>query len=238
MEDFLRAIEVNGYAIEPNAVPLDAIDRLRSAVEPLLAELTRVQGGVRDVLARVPAVREWAASSGARRWAEAILGPDCVAVNALLFDKADGRNWKVPYHQDVTVRFRRRIDLPGFGPWWEKAGVPHVWPPAAVVERVVALRVHLDDCGPENGPLRVLPGSHRTGVLSDEAIDAWKSRVPEVACHARAGDVLVMRPLLLHASSAAALPDRRRVIHVEYAALDLPGGLEWYEAVKADRQPG
>lgn len=42
-----------------------------------------------------------------------------------------------------------------------------------------------------------------------------------------------MRPLLLHASSPAASPGHRRVLHVEYAAAGLPGGLQWYEAPSA-----
>ena len=231
MDDYLPALDRDGFAVVPAALPADLLDHLAASVEPLLAELTRIQGGVRDVLARVPVVRELAASDALRKWVEPVLGPDCVAVNALLFDKADGRNWKVPYHQDVTLRFRRRVELPGFGPWWEKGGVPHTWPPAAVLERLLAVRVHLDDCGPDNGPLRVLPGSHRSGVLSSEEIEGWKARAAEEVGCARRGDVLVMRPLLLHASSAASRPQRRRVIHVEYAAPDLPGGLEWYEAV-------
>jgi ectoine hydroxylase-related dioxygenase (phytanoyl-CoA dioxygenase family) len=231
MDEFLQAIDRDGFAVVTDALPPDVADRLAEAVEPLLAGLTRVQGGVRDALGRVPAVREAAGLAAVRRWVEAVLGPGCVAVNGTLFDKADGRNWKVPYHQDITIRVRERVEQPGFGPWWEKAGVPHVWPPAGVVERMLAVRVHLDDCGPDNGPLRVIPGSHRSGVLSSEAIDDWVARGPEVGCYVPRGGLLVMRPLLLHASSTAARPARRRVVHLDYAAPDLPGGLEWYEAV-------
>ena len=41
----------------------------------------------------------------------------------------------------------------------------------------------------------------------------------------------MIRPLLLHASSAAESPRRRRVVHLEYAADPLPGGLDWFEPV-------
>ena len=179
MDDYQRAVEKDGFAVVPGVLPPDAADRLADAVEPLLVGLTRVQGGVRDVLGRVPAVRELAGSNLLRRWVEPILGADCVAVNATLFDKADGRNWKVPYHQDVTIRLRTRADVPGFGPWWEKAGVPHVWPPAAVIERMLAVRVHLDDCGPENGPLRVIARVapvRRTRLAGDRRIAGAGSR--------------------------------------------------------------
>ena len=230
MDDYLRAIERDGVALVPDAVPSDVLDVVAAATEPILAGLSRVQGGVRDMLA-VPAVRELARSPGVRRWVEPVLGPDCVAVNGTLFDKAAGRNWKVPFHQDVTIRVRQRREVPGFETWWEKGGVPHVWPPAAVVERMLAVRVHLDDCGPDNGPLRVIPGSHRAGVLTSDEIEWWKARVPEAACPAGRGGLVVMRPLLLHASSAAERPARRRVVHIDFAVPELPGGLEWWEVV-------
>jgi ectoine hydroxylase-related dioxygenase (phytanoyl-CoA dioxygenase family) len=233
VDGYPQAIERDGFAVVPDAVPPELVDQLAASVEPLLAPLTRVQGGVRDVLSRCEMVRELAGSAVLRRWVEPILGGDCVAVGALLFDKADGRNWKVPYHQDITIRVRARRDVLGFGPWWEKAGVPHTWPPAGVVERMLAVRVHLDDCGPDNGPLRVIPGSHRAGVLESAAIDEWKARGPEAACVVGRGGLVLMRPLLLHASSTATQVRRRRVIHIEYAAPELPGGLDWYEHVGA-----
>jgi ectoine hydroxylase-related dioxygenase (phytanoyl-CoA dioxygenase family) len=95
---------------------------------------------------------------------------------------------------------------------------------------MIAVRVHLDDCGSDNGPLRVLPGSHRFGWLDDQ-LDAWKSRVKEVVCTVGAGGVVTMCPLTLHASGPSASASHRRVIHIEYAAADLPAGLEWNNRV-------
>jgi ectoine hydroxylase-related dioxygenase (phytanoyl-CoA dioxygenase family) len=94
---------------------------------------------------------------------------------------------------------------------------------------MVAVRRHLDDCGAENGPVRVLPGSHRVGRLGSEEIAAWRERTPPVECLVPRGGLLVMRSLLLHASSPATAPVHRRVLHLESAAETLPGGLEWHE---------
>jgi ectoine hydroxylase-related dioxygenase (phytanoyl-CoA dioxygenase family) len=138
-----------------------------------------------------------------------------------------GANWKVVWHQDVTIAVEQRIDTPGFGPWTVKRGVPHVQAPAAVLERMVAVRVHLDRCGVENGPMRILPGSHRHGRLSAEAIARWRAECIAVAPSVERGGVLAFRPLLLHASSAALVPSRRRVIRIEFAANDLPAPLRW-----------
>jgi ectoine hydroxylase-related dioxygenase (phytanoyl-CoA dioxygenase family) len=144
----------------------------------------------------------------------------------LLFDKPPEANWKVPWHQDLTIAVKEKRDTPGFGPWSIKAGVLHVQPPVAVLETMLAVRIHLDDCDESNGPLRVIPGSHLLGRLSTEQIREM-SAPPAVSCTVEAGGALLMRPLLLHASSASRSPLHRRVIHIEFASCDLPGELEW-----------
>ena len=121
--------------------------------------------------------------------------------------------------------------MAGFGPWSEKGGVPHVQPPAELLERMLAVRVHLDDCGAENGPVRVIPGSHRAGRLSPAAVDAWRAGAEPVDCLAERGAILAFRPLILHASSPAAAPAHRRVVHLEFAAEELPAPLEWHARV-------
>jgi ectoine hydroxylase-related dioxygenase (phytanoyl-CoA dioxygenase family) len=156
------------------------------------------------------------------------LGLDAFVIRDLFFDKTSEANWKVAWHQDLTIAVRHRIDLPGFGPWSEKDGVPHVRPPVELLERMLTVRLHLDDCGEQNGPLRVLPCSHRHGKLDANAIRAWRAEVPAVVCTIKCGGVVLMRPLLLHASSPARRPEHRRVIHLEFAAEELPGGLQWY----------
>jgi ectoine hydroxylase-related dioxygenase (phytanoyl-CoA dioxygenase family) len=168
-------------------------------------------------------------SPAVRRLAERVLGPACFVVRGILFDKTPDANWKVVWHQDLTIAVASRQETAGFGPWTIKEGVVHVQPPAALLERMAALRIHLDDSTSENGPLRVIPGSHLSGRLSTLAIEAWRERVPDQECVAAAGDVILMRPLLLHASAPAIRPGRRRVLHLEFAAEALPSGLEWAE---------
>jgi ectoine hydroxylase-related dioxygenase (phytanoyl-CoA dioxygenase family) len=97
--------------------------------------------------------------------------------------------------------------------------------------RMLAVRVHLDDSGERDGPLRVLPGSHREGFLKDAEILGWPKETA-VTWAVQRGDAILMRPLLLHASSAAAEPSSRRVIHIEFAADELPDGVEWHEGVR------
>ncbi len=217
---FAARIEEHGWAVTPPRVGPDALGRLAAAVAPV-AEVRRGRGGARNLL-DLPAVRECALSDAVWPVAAAVLGPACVAVRGLLFDKSAAANWAVPWHRDVTIAVAGRADVPGYGPWSAKAGVTHVQPPNAVLERMLAVRIHLDPCGPDNGPVRVLPGSHRlTADASSEPAE----------CVAEAGAILAFRPLILHASSPATRPARRRVVHLEYAAVELPAGLAWRWAV-------
>jgi len=180
----------------------------------------------RNLLEHIPELRPLVLSGRLAEQVAAILGSDARCVRAILFDKTAGANWKVAFHQDRGIAVARRLDAPGFGPWSVKAGVPHVQPPIQILESMLTARIHVDDCGPENGPLRVSPGSHRLGLLDDTAIE--RVRQTSIPVIAQAGDVFYMRPLLLHASSTAKSPSHRRVIHLEFAAVSLPSGLEWF----------
>jgi ectoine hydroxylase-related dioxygenase (phytanoyl-CoA dioxygenase family) len=121
---------------------------------------------------------------------------------------------------------RSKHGLPGWDSWSEKHGVLYAHAPASVLERIVAVRVHLDDSTPANGPLRVLPGSHRQGVLADDALAGLAREITPVECVVPRGGLLIMRPLIVHASSKAAASQRRRVIHLEYAASLMLDGAE------------
>jgi hypothetical protein len=229
-EEWAARLEQEGFALLPEAVPGDTLESLLAALVSVSSDTEpRRRGGVRNLFESIAEVRDIARSGAMRAAAEAVLGPGCFAVRALLFDKTPEANWKVIWHQDLTIAVRERRSVEGFGPWSDKAGIPHVQPPTGLLERMVAVRLHLDDCGAENGPVRVLPGSHRVGRLGPEDIAAWRERTPPVECLVPRGGLLVMRPLLLHASSPATAPAHRRVLHLEYAAETLPGGLEWHE---------
>ena len=225
----------DGFAIIEAVAPAETVNGLIADLDRGYAagETRQRQACVyamRNLLSAVPAARRAAESRAIRALVEPVLGPHALPVRGLLFDKTPAANWKVAWHQDLSIAVARRIDLPGFGPWSVKAGVPHVQPPVEILQNMLTVRLHLDDCGPDNGPLNVLPGSHADGVLSPDGIAAWRRRTPPVACLVSAGGAVVMRPLLLHASSAAARPGRRRVVHLEFAAGPLPGGLEWHAA--------
>lgn len=156
-----------------------------------------------------------------------LLPPNAVAAQCTLFDKSPEKNWLVTLHQDLSIPVRDRVENPECSGWSEKEGQLYVQPPVSVLERLVAVRVHIDDCPEESGALRVVPKSHVEGRLSRERVEALRLEHGETVVPVGRGGVLVMRPLLLHASSKATSSDPRRVLHFVFGLPALPLGLEW-----------
>lgn len=152
--------------------------------------------------------------------------PGARPVRAVLFDKSATANWGLGWHQDRTIAVRRRHDLPGYGPWTRKAGILHVEPPFAVIERMRTIRIHLDPVPADNAPLLIAPGSHRCGRIAEPMIGAAVARHGIATCLAERGDVWLYATAILHASRPAGRA-RRRVLQVDYSADVLPGPLAW-----------
>jgi ectoine hydroxylase-related dioxygenase (phytanoyl-CoA dioxygenase family) len=217
-----QSVEDGGFVIVPRCLS-------EQMVEQLCSDLGVNKHAQRNLL-DIPLVRELAVSEPVKQLATACLGKKCFAVRGILFNKTPDSNWKVAWHQDRTIAVRERKDVADFGPWSVKEGVPSVQPPASVMARMLAIRLQLDESHEDNGPLRVIPGSHNAGCLSADELATWKEQ-QNVICAVPRGGALLMRPLLLHASSSCLKPESRRVIHLEFAAENLPGGLEWHDRV-------
>jgi hypothetical protein len=213
-----------GYSIRHDV--FDRREMLRAAVALDEAPISRTKAGARHVLS-VPVVRELARGRRLLEIAALFVGPTPVPFRATLFDKSPVSNWLVVWHQDTALPMQARVDDASWGPWSVKAGVLYAHAPASALATVIALRVHLDDSTAANGPLRVLPGTHSKGVLSDADIERLARNVTAVDCVAPSGGVIAMRPLTIHASSKASDGNPRRVLHIEYvAAVHLGPGID------------
>lgn len=187
------------------------------------------RAGVRNLFQRVPALQMMIHSDSIRAVADRILSPNAFAVRALLFDKSPSANWYVSWHQDLTISVKGKHEIEGFGPWSEKEGIVHVQPPASILRRMATLRLHLDDCPVDNGPLQVIPRTHLMGIIDARKLQEVLQQTEPVSCCAAAGDCVAISPLILHASQKAANPRHRRVLHLEFADAELPRPLEWNE---------
>jgi ectoine hydroxylase-related dioxygenase (phytanoyl-CoA dioxygenase family) len=216
--DTLPAFQRDGFAVVPAAIDAAILNVLRS-------EFTAALHPRRDLLARA-SVRELSRSRSIRGLAESVLGRNCFAVRGLFFNKTKDANWKVAWHQDLTIAVQERRETSGYAGWSMKHGIVHVQPPGSILENMLAIRIHLDENREDNGPLRCIPRSHASGRLSaDDIFSLDKSTA--VTCCAPVGAALVMRPLVVHASSRCTSERARRVIHLEFANASLPGELNW-----------
>ena len=225
-------VKTDGFAIVEGVLSPTVVEHLLSSLEHIGDTASvRKRGGifaVRNLLDVSPEVRELAHSEAVRALVEAVLGDRFFPVRGILFDKIPDANWKVPWHQDVTIAVQERVEAEGFGSWSMKADVLHVQPSAEVLEHMVSVRLHLDNCGEENGALRVIPGSHLHGRIPEDEIPAIREQTPELVCAVGIGGALLMRPLLLHASSPSRAPGHRRVVHLNFASVQLPNGMRWF----------
>jgi hypothetical protein len=219
-------LQQHGFSNIPCVLTVGETEALREETSRLAS---RHRGGIRNLLSLSSLISALARMDKIKRIADEALQGEAFPVRALLFDKITEANWKVPWHQDTAIAVRERLELPGYTGWSVKDGVTHVHPPAVILAGMVSLRIHLDDCDEENGPLRIIPSTHTVSVLSTEQIESLRRQQTEVICCAQAGDILAMHPLVLHASSPAKSPSHRRVIHIEYACQPLPHGLHWHE---------
>lgn len=229
-DETVCAFERDCFCLVPNVLGAEQ----RAALVDTLAANTLARSrrneatyGARNLLAD-ERVRAIAQLESVRKIANAFACAPARAVRGLLFDKTPDANWHVPWHQDLVVAVAERHEVAGWGQWSIKAGAHHVEAPPDALARMATLRLHVDACGADAGPLRVVPGSHRLGRLRNPDIKRLRTERSTHICLATAGSALAMRPLLVHASSSATVPCHRRVLHLEFAPENLlPPPLAW-----------
>lgn len=227
LKQILSKLEHEGFAIAPSVVDDSVrLDLLRDVEE----SVSSVAAGVRHITRKIESVRRLAQSDKIRAIVEPILGPHARLVRSIFFNKNEDANWQVAWHQDLAIAVQKREAIEGFVSWSTKNGTPHVQPPVHILEQMVNVRVHLDAADEMNGALCVSPGSHHLGRIPANEAAAAAKHLGIHLCAVAAGDVLLFRPLTLHASKKAISNRPRRVIHLEFAGVSLPPPLEWSEA--------
>src|SRR5271154_960119 len=219
-----KQIKEHGFAIERDVLAASEIAHLLGELR--VADLPRSRAGIRHAMQHASVARI-ARDTRLLGFAQEVLGAAAIPFRATLFDKSPISNWLVAWHQDTALPLRERKEVEGWGPWSVKDGVIYAHASPSALSQVLALRLHLDDSRTESGPLRVLPGTHQRGVLTDEEMSKLAGELPANECTVNAGGVLLMRPLIVHASSKSRSEMPRRVLHIEYSAKRiLAAGLE------------
>ncbi|TWT49891.1 Phytanoyl-CoA dioxygenase (PhyH) [Thalassoglobus neptunius] len=234
-----NVIDESGWELIPGAYGPEHLSRISESLERIVnlqdSAVRQSDGAVyaaRNVLQLVPNLPElWPARVIVQRLKD-VLGPRCGLVRALYFDKPPQQTWALPWHKDLLIAIESGSPkAENYSRPRLRAGVLHTEPPIEVLQSMLTVRIHLDPTTETNGCLRVLSGSHQSG--KELIIDGY----PMKSIHSRPGDVLLMRPLLVHASgrSKPECQDHRRILHLEFAAHEqLPAGVRWHTFHRVD----
>ncbi len=182
---------------------------------------------IRQFLKEVPETQNLVFNDKLKQIIHEVFGKNYFVVKSIYFDKPGTSNWYVAYHQDLTISVDKKIDIESFGPWTVKQNQFAVQPPVEILENIFTIRIHLDDTDENNGALRVIEKSHLKKIYGAETINWTKEK--EITCNVEKGGVMIMKPLILHSSGRTTNNKKRRVIHIEFADINLPDGLSWSE---------
>ncbi|MCA9232475.1 MAG: phytanoyl-CoA dioxygenase family protein [Planctomycetales bacterium] len=220
---------LRGFSVLEGVLSPDYCNLLATRLDKLLPLQGSLKAGVRDLFRLSPELNRLVRTRAIRSVVESLLSAEAFAVRAIFFDKTPETNWYVTWHQDTTISVKEKHEVSGYDAWSKKHGIWHVRPPREVLERMVTVRLHLDPCNNEEGPLHVITDSHRRGIIPASVMQQCVRETAKCSCTVDRGGAVVMSPLLLHASPKALRPSRRRVLHFEFADIELSPPLDWYD---------
>ena len=237
MDYFLHAEQIinDGYTIIDNVFDEKEINSIVKEIDQAdtsntTFRITNDLFAIRQFLKELPTIKSYVFIEKFNNIVIRLFGDGYFVVKSIYFDKPEKSNWFVAYHQDLTISVNQRINMPGFGPWTVKHNQFAVQPPIDILRRNFTIRIHLDDTDETNGALKVVPGSHAKGICRLDAINGQTEK--EVFCNISKGGIMIMRPLLLHASNRSTSNKRRRVVHIEFSKVELLEPLQWSEKME------
>jgi hypothetical protein len=227
----------NGFSVIENVYTADEIQQILETIGNADTSKDTFRKSsdlfaIRQFLKEVPDTFDLVFNDKLRAVIQQVMGDDFFVVKSIYFDKPEASNWYVAYHQDLTISVDRKLDIENFGPWTTKQNQFAVQPPIAVLENIITIRIHLDDTDEHNGALRVVPKSHLKKIYRPETIN-WDEET-EISCSVQRGGLMFMKPLTLHSSGRTINNKKRRVIHIEFSNVELPGVLKWAERIDLD----
>ncbi|MCR9171565.1 MAG: WYL domain-containing protein [bacterium] len=222
-----RKLEKNGYSVLNDIYTRKEIRRIGKILHNYFAQNDEQTFGKRKLLKDLPDLKKELLNRNIQEVVKAI-DHKAFLTKAIYFDKPETNNWYVTWHQDIPINVTEKIPMDGYNGWTNKNGINSVCPPEEVLKSIFSIRIHLDTTNAQNGALKVIPGSH-SKRFTDAERESITQNVNSIIVDVTEGGIQLMKPLLLHASSKAQNQKRRRVIHLEFCSLELPGKLDWLE---------
>ena len=234
LETNRQQLESNGFSIIDNVFTEEQIKILSDkidAADSSKATFRRTANlfAIRQFLKEVPATIPLIFTDKLKNIIHHLFGKNYFVVKSIYFDKPPGSNWFVAYHQDLTISVTAKANIEGYGPWTVKQDQYSVQPPLEILHNAFTIRIHLDTTDENNGALKVIDASHNAGICHVKDMELIKDK--EVLCKVGRGGIMIIKPLLLHASGRSTNDNKRRVIHIEFNCCSLPGPLHWAELI-------
>ncbi|KIA97109.1 phytanoyl-CoA dioxygenase family protein [Flavobacterium sp. KMS] len=236
--NYSNEINSEGFAIIDNVYDENEIKKLISIIENVTENKTDKTTfrksedlfAIRQFHKEIPETLDYIFNQNLKDIIKSNFGENYFITKSIYFDKPEKSNWFVAYHQDLTISVDKKLDIENFENWTTKQNQFAVQPPKEVLENNFTIRIHIDKTTKDNGALKVINNSHSKGILRVENMDLKNET--ETICEIEKGGIMIMKPLLFHASNKTTNNERRRVIHIEFSNLELPNGLEWSEKTK------
>jgi ectoine hydroxylase-related dioxygenase (phytanoyl-CoA dioxygenase family) len=230
----IQQLESEGFTLIENIFSEEEIDSLANTInqidssKPTFRKTTDLFA-IRQVLKEIPYIQKIIFNEKLKALIKNHFGENYFVVKSIYFDKPEQSNWFVAYHQDLTISVDKKLPLDGYGPWTVKQDQFAVQPPLNVLQNIYTIRIHLDDTDERNGALKIIPKSH-LAIRRPETIDRQKEQ--ELYCKVKKGGVMIMKPLLLHASDKTTNNNKRRILHIEFSNIELPPEINWSERLE------
>jgi hypothetical protein len=236
MQNNIQKLNHKGFCILHHVFGKKEVNQIKAKIYSYLKskELSEDTYAIRNLLKEIPALIPMVVNNNLLKILKTI-DPKLFLTKAIYFDKTPESNWYVTWHQDIIINVKEKKDADGFTGWTKKFGVHGVCPPDEYLKNTVTIRIHLDDADETNGALKVIPGSHNKKLSDEDIALITQNSIPYI-CNVNTCGVQIMKPLLLHSSSKATGQKRRRVIHLEFNAKELPAGLMWAERLDLHHQ--
>lgn len=233
--NYSNQIDNEGFSIINNVYTENEVEKLISLIKNSTENKTdnptfrKSQDlfAIRQFHKEIPETLDFIFNQNLKSIIEDIFGKGYFITKSIYFDKPEKSNWFVAYHQDLTISVNKKIEVENFENWTVKQNQFAVQPPKEVLENNFTIRIHIDKTTKDNGALKVINNSHSKGILRIENLDFNNEK--ETICEVDKGGIMIMKPLLFHASNKTTNNERRRVIHIEFSQQQLPNGLEWSE---------
>lgn len=224
---YINTYSEKGYCLIPKLLSEIELNSIGALIDNHFSHKQTKEYSIRNLFQEIPNLKSLVLTPSIISLLSQFYYAPAFVTKALYFNKSNAENWYVPFHQDISIHVKERIDTDGYGMWTVKEGSVGVVPPVYILENTITLRIHLDDTDETNGALKVIEGSHLQGIKKSETMKALFDKA--AVCTLKRGDAMLMKPLLFHASSKNNSGKRRRVIHIEFNNLPLNGSLEWAE---------